>query len=48
MFECELLKAEVITYVLSLAFQVAGSCFTHYKIFGKDKRKNNRRVLPRQ
>lgn len=37
MFECELLKAEVITYVLSLAFQVAGAVLLIIKYLGKTR-----------
>ena len=37
MFECELLKAEVITYVLSLAFQVAGAVLLIIKYLGRTR-----------
>ena len=37
MFDCELLKPEVVSYVLSLAFQVAGAVLLIIKYFGKTK-----------
>ena len=37
MFGCELLKIEVIAYVLSLSFQVAGAVLLIIKYFGKTK-----------